>query len=207
MPANRFHPLVHSALLTAIACCLLAPIGVVSQTKPASATPKRNGAAPKKSKNGGTFILVGAGDIASCKSLQGAEATANLIEGIPGEVFADGDLAYEKGTAEELSGQRAPTLPLPPLLTPMAGCWARLISIEGCAGCEVEPLGAPDTPTPVEAGGVTTELPPVMPVLPAPTGAPAPAEPDVWAWAIETTEATHTRAVAKVLIILIPPRV
>jgi hypothetical protein len=109
--------------------------------------------------------------------------------------------------ARAQEAQRVPPLPLPPLLTPMPGCWARLISIEGCAGCEVEPLGAPDTPTPVEAGGVTTELLPVMPVLPAPTGAPAPAEPDVWAWAIETTEATHTRAVAKVLIILIPPRV
>jgi acid phosphatase type 7 len=47
------------------------------------------------------FVLVGAGDIASCKDLTGAEATAKLIEKIPGEVFAAGDLAYEKGTAEE----------------------------------------------------------------------------------------------------------
>jgi acid phosphatase type 7 len=47
------------------------------------------------------FVLVGAGDIASCKDLSGAEATAELIEKIPGEVFAAGDLAYEKGTAEE----------------------------------------------------------------------------------------------------------
>ena len=47
------------------------------------------------------FVLVGAGDIASCKDLSGAEATADLIEKIPGEVFAAGDLAYEKGTAEE----------------------------------------------------------------------------------------------------------
>ena len=47
------------------------------------------------------FVLVGAGDIASCKDLTGAKATAKLIEKIPGEVFAAGDLAYEKGTAEE----------------------------------------------------------------------------------------------------------
>ena len=47
------------------------------------------------------FVLVGAGDIASCKDLSGAEATAELIEKIQGEVFAAGDLAYEKGTAEE----------------------------------------------------------------------------------------------------------
>ena len=63
-------------------------------------------------------------------------------------------------------------------------------------GCETEPLAPPDTPAPVEAGGVTTDPPPVMPVepltppldVPAPTDAPAPAEPDVWAWAIETPD-------------------
>jgi len=47
------------------------------------------------------FVLVGAGDIASCKDLSGAKATAKLIEKIPGTVFAAGDLAYEKGSAEE----------------------------------------------------------------------------------------------------------
>jgi acid phosphatase type 7 len=49
-----------------------------------------------------TFTLVGAGDIAGCGSaLAGAEATAKLIEKIPGEVFASGDLAYEHGNAAE----------------------------------------------------------------------------------------------------------
>jgi hypothetical protein len=48
-----------------------------------------------------SFILIGAGDIASCKNLTGAEATAELIENIPGTVFAAGDLAYESGTPEE----------------------------------------------------------------------------------------------------------
>jgi acid phosphatase type 7 len=47
------------------------------------------------------FVLLGAGDIASCKNPAGAQATAKLIEQIPGTVFADGDLAYEKGSAEE----------------------------------------------------------------------------------------------------------
>jgi hypothetical protein len=46
-------------------------------------------------------ILVGAGDIAGCTDLSGAEATAKLINGIPGTVFAAGDLAYESGTAAE----------------------------------------------------------------------------------------------------------
>jgi len=48
-----------------------------------------------------TFVLVGAGDIASCKNPEGARATAKLIEHIPGTVFAAGDLAYEKGSADD----------------------------------------------------------------------------------------------------------
>jgi hypothetical protein len=48
-----------------------------------------------------TFILVGAGDIAGCPDSSGAEATAKLIEKIPGTVFATGDLAYESGSLKE----------------------------------------------------------------------------------------------------------
>lgn len=47
-----------------------------------------------------TFVLVGAGDIAGCSDLAGAQATAKLLEKIPGTVFAAGDLAYENGTTE-----------------------------------------------------------------------------------------------------------
>jgi hypothetical protein len=47
------------------------------------------------------FVLVGAGDIASCKNPEGARATAKLIEQIPGTVFAAGDLAYESGSATD----------------------------------------------------------------------------------------------------------
>ncbi len=39
------------------------------------------------------LVLVGAGDIASCKDPEGARATAELIEQIPRTVFAAGDLA------------------------------------------------------------------------------------------------------------------
>ena len=56
-----------------------------------------------------TFVLVGAGDIASCKNLAGALATAKLIEQISGTVFAAGDLAYEKGSAEEFKNCYGPT--------------------------------------------------------------------------------------------------
>jgi hypothetical protein len=45
-------------------------------------------------------VLVGAGDIADCRDLAGAEATARLLEKISGTVMAVGDLAYPDGTAE-----------------------------------------------------------------------------------------------------------
>jgi len=43
-------------------------------------------------------ILVGAGDIADCRDLSGAEATAKLLDHVSGTVMADGDLAYPDGT-------------------------------------------------------------------------------------------------------------
>src|SRR5688500_13673477 len=45
-------------------------------------------------------VLVGAGDIAVCDSTYD-EATAALLDGIEGTVFAAGDLAYEDGTEAE----------------------------------------------------------------------------------------------------------
>jgi acid phosphatase type 7 len=48
-------------------------------------------------------ILVGAGDIADCKDLTGAEATAKLLEQFPGTVMAVGDLAYPDGSKENFA--------------------------------------------------------------------------------------------------------
>jgi hypothetical protein len=69
-----------------------------------------SGRAPQQHTNTGPgkkqsqrYVLVGAGDIAGCSSLAGAEATARLIEQIPGTVFAAGDLAYDRGSSEEFS--------------------------------------------------------------------------------------------------------
>jgi acid phosphatase type 7 len=56
-----------------------------------------------------TYTLVGAGDIASCKYIEGAQATAKLIEQIPGTVFAAGDLAYEAGTTAQFRDCYGPT--------------------------------------------------------------------------------------------------
>ena len=60
-------------------------------------------------KPSGDAVLVGAGDIASCDDLAGAEATAKLIEKIPGTVFAAGDLAYPDGSDEQFAKCYGPT--------------------------------------------------------------------------------------------------
>src|SRR5882672_6186147 len=54
-------------------------------------------------------VLVGAGDIATCGQLDGAEATAMLIDHIPGTVFAVGDLAYPDGSDEQFAKCYGPT--------------------------------------------------------------------------------------------------
>jgi calcineurin-like phosphoesterase family protein len=59
--------------------------------------------------SGSDPVLVGAGDIASCDDLVGAEATAKLIDGIPGTVFAAGDLAYPDGSDEQFAKCYGPT--------------------------------------------------------------------------------------------------
>jgi acid phosphatase type 7 len=48
-------------------------------------------------------VLIGAGDIADCADLAGAEATAKLLEANPGTVMAIGDLAYPDGTRENFA--------------------------------------------------------------------------------------------------------
>lgn len=53
-------------------------------------------------------VLVGAGDIASCRS-SGDEATAALLDQIPGTVFTTGDTAYESGTTSEFANCYHPT--------------------------------------------------------------------------------------------------
>lgn len=74
----------------------------------ANTTPRKG----KKADSGtpaATFTLVGAGDIVSCQNRAGAEATAKLIDGIPGTVFAAGDLVYESGSLTEFRNCYEPT--------------------------------------------------------------------------------------------------
>jgi len=83
-----------------------------SNAQEASATPR---SAPRKNTKASKpttlneATLVGAGDIAWCGNISGAEATAKLIDKIPGTVFAAGDLAYNSGTYEEFQNCYQPT--------------------------------------------------------------------------------------------------
>ncbi|HET7790216.1 MAG TPA: metallophosphoesterase [Gemmatimonadales bacterium] len=56
----------------------------------------------------GANVLVGAGDIANCTST-GAEATADLLDTIPGVVFTAGDNAYQSGSASDYAQCYEPT--------------------------------------------------------------------------------------------------
>jgi hypothetical protein len=93
-----------SVFIASVILLLGSQAAVTTQTPGQSPTKKTKTGARKTAKKPPEeqeFILVGAGDIASCKDPEGARATANLIEKIPGTVFAAGDLAYEGGSRDE----------------------------------------------------------------------------------------------------------
>jgi hypothetical protein len=66
----------------------------------AALTHASNDTKKEAAQGGSPAVLIGAGDIADCTLLAGAEATAKLIEQNPGTVMAIGDLAYPDGTKE-----------------------------------------------------------------------------------------------------------
>ena len=95
-------------ILVFVLCVLFCAAGSIAQDAGVSAKKQETSkASPHQDPN--TFVLVGAGDIAWCGNLTGAEATAKLIDKIPGTVFAAGDLAYDKGTYEEFEDCYQPT--------------------------------------------------------------------------------------------------
>ena len=71
------------------------PVATAMPTGPSTGTAAPASAAP-------IAVLVGAGDIADC-STDGDEATAKLLDAIPGTVFTLGDNAYVNGTATEFA--------------------------------------------------------------------------------------------------------
>jgi hypothetical protein len=64
----------------------------------APAPPKREAIGTRAE---GPVVLLAAGDIAYCKNLRGATATAQILGRVDGEIAALGDLAYPNGTAQE----------------------------------------------------------------------------------------------------------
>lgn len=76
------------------------PTPTRTPTPSPSPTPRATAAPP--------FVLVGAGDIASCSS-SGDEATAALLTKISGTVFTTGDNVYNDGTATEFKSCYGPS--------------------------------------------------------------------------------------------------
>lgn len=85
----KAHPIAATLLVTAAATFALL-VATHLKASPQSATDN-------------SAILVGAGDIADCTDVSGAEATAKLLEKISGTVMAVGDLAYPDGTKENFA--------------------------------------------------------------------------------------------------------
>lgn len=109
MPIGRDGGAVKVARCVLLVALTFGPLLLKAQESPASFVPAFRGAAMVRSKRPEVFTLVGAGDIAGCRNLAGAEATAKLIDKIPGTVFAAGDLAYDSGTYEEFLNCYEPT--------------------------------------------------------------------------------------------------
>jgi acid phosphatase type 7 len=84
--------MLSTRLLQFLLPVLVLPLALAVVSLLLSAAPTQN--APESA------VLIGAGDIADCTNLSGAEATAKLLEANPGTVMALGDLAYPNGSAE-----------------------------------------------------------------------------------------------------------
>jgi hypothetical protein len=97
--------------LLASSSLLVIGAGTSLAQEPAAKSPRTAKTSSDAGKNTSpdTFTLVGAGDIVGCSDMSGAEATAKLIDAIPGTVFAAGDLAYQRGTYEEFQKCYGPT--------------------------------------------------------------------------------------------------
>jgi len=87
-------------VLTLVMALQLAAYG---QESSANKNSKKGAEQVPASNPGGDPVLVGAGDIAVWGNLNGAQATARLLDKIPGTVFAVGDTAASRGRPEEFT--------------------------------------------------------------------------------------------------------
>ena len=81
-----------------LACALILTVATCRDDQaPPSPTQPGSLAPPSFATGTGPVTLVGAGNVSLCNAT-GDDATAALLDTIPGTVFADGDAAYDKGT-------------------------------------------------------------------------------------------------------------
>jgi hypothetical protein len=93
-------------LLVLCACALASCSNSSTPLSPSSSNPGASQLA------NGTPVLIGAGDIGLCRageSTPGAEATARLLDRLPGTVFTAGDNAYMTGSLDEYRNCYEPT--------------------------------------------------------------------------------------------------
>jgi hypothetical protein len=86
------------AVLVTASACVDEPRRSRANPLPPAVTPL----APDNPGSAGEPVLVGAGDIATCRS-RGDEETAALLDRIPGTVFTVGDAAYPNGTESDFA--------------------------------------------------------------------------------------------------------
>lgn len=99
----------HIGVATVSATGMVTGAGVGAVRVTASSGPVSGWAVVTVTKSGpGPEVLVGAGDIADC-GLEEDEATAKLLDTIPGTVFTAGDNAYPNGTPAEFAACYGPT--------------------------------------------------------------------------------------------------
>lgn len=101
MRAGRFTSRLGSPAPAFLGVLLIVLAGACSDGGPGIVT-------PPPPPTPGSFVLVGAGDIALCGS-PGSEATARLLDVIDGVVFTAGDNAYPSGTPKDFAECYAPT--------------------------------------------------------------------------------------------------
>lgn len=101
-----FNSLTNTPTVSQTSVSTSTPIPTQTSTLPSSLTPTVTRtpttipiqtATPTATSSSGSVVLVGAGDISTCSN-NNDEATAKLLDAIPGTVFTAGDNAYDSGT-------------------------------------------------------------------------------------------------------------
>ncbi len=104
--SDRRRRMVSVALL--VACAVAIAIVWVFAERPVELPLSSSTPGPAGSLEPGAAMLIAAGDISECDS-NADEATARVVEGLPGTVAALGDLAYDSGSSSDFERCYAPT--------------------------------------------------------------------------------------------------